>query len=229
MPTTTMPTTTMPTVISIEGNIGSGKSTLLNKLRDKYKDDPTIGFVDEPIQLWNTIKDANGVTILENYYTNQNKYAFSFQMMAYISRLSILRKELKRNYKVIIMERSIYTDAAVFAKMLYDDRKIEEIEYSIYTKWFNEFIDDLPPIHFIYVRAEPSISLTRVIHRSRQGEETIPLKYLENCHKYHEEWLDQNQMNKSNTLLVLNANTDINNNGLIYTYIDAIDQKFINK
>ena len=124
-----MPTTTMPTVISIEGNIGSGKSTLLNKLRDKYKDDPTIGFVDEPIQLWNTIKDTNGVTILENYYTNQNKYAFPFQMMAYISRLSILRKELKRNYKVIIMERSIYTDAAVFAKMLYDDRKIEEIEY----------------------------------------------------------------------------------------------------
>jgi deoxyadenosine/deoxycytidine kinase len=226
---TTLMTTTMPTVISIEGNIGSGKSTLLNKLRNKYKDDPTIGFVDEPIQLWNTIKDTNGVTILENYYTNQNKYAFPFQMMAYISRLSILRKALKCNYRVIIMERSIYTDAAVFAKMLYDDRKIEEIEYSIYTKWFDEFIDDLPPIHFIYVRAEPSISLTRVIHRSRQGEETIPLEYLENCHKYHEEWLDQNQMNKSNTLLVLNANTDINNNGLIYTYIDAIDQKFINK
>ena len=125
--------------------------------------------------------------------------------MAYISRISLMRAALKKNYKVIIIERSVYTDSAVFAKMLFDDKKIEEIEYKIYIKWVNEFIADFPPVSFIYVRADPNISYERVLHRGRQGE-TIPLDYLENCHKYHEHWLFGQT---TSPLLVLNANVNI--------------------
>ena len=57
-----------PIVISIEGNIGSGKSTLLEHLRQKYQGDDSICFVEEPVHIWNTIKDNAGVTILEKYY-----------------------------------------------------------------------------------------------------------------------------------------------------------------
>ena len=203
-----MPAVIVPTIISIEGNIGSGKSTLLEKLRAEYTDDPSIGFVQEPVDVWNTIKDSQGKTILEKYYANQEKYAFSFQMMAYISRLSILRNALKSNYRIIIIERSIHTDAAVFAKMLFDDKKIEEIEYNIYMKWFNEFIGDLPPIRFVYVRAEPTIALERVIKRARPGED-IPLEYLINCHRYHEDWLINSENYGKVPLLILNANNDI--------------------
>ena len=202
-----------PIIISIEGNIGSGKSTLLERLNEVCQLDPSICFIQEPVDIWNTIKDSSGETILEKYYDDQHKYAFSFQMMAYITRLSVLRKALKGNYKVIFMERSIYTDSAVFAKMLFDDKKIEEIEYNIYTKWVYEFITDFPPIKFIYVRAEPEISFERVIKRGRQGE-TIPLEYLQNCHKYHEEWL----LNKNikSPLLTLDANSDITTNPSIF-------------
>ncbi|GAH14460.1 unnamed protein product, partial [marine sediment metagenome] len=28
--------------------------------------------------------------------------------------------------------------------MLYDEGKIEEVNYQIYLKWFNEFIEDIP-------------------------------------------------------------------------------------
>ena len=195
-----------PIILSIEGNIGTGKSTLLERLQLEYANDSSIGFLQEPIDVWNTIKDSSGKTILEKYYADQKKYAFSFQMMAYISRLSILRQSLKSNYRVIIIERSIHTDAAVFAKMLFDNKKIEEIEYNIYMKWFHEFIGDLPPIKFVYVRAEPQISLERVIKRGRLGEE-IPLDYLINCHNYHEDWLMNK--NRENPLLVLDANHDI--------------------
>ena len=194
-----------PIIISVEGNIGSGKSTLIEQLEQLCQLDPSICFIKEPLDIWNTIKDSSGETILEKYYANQPKYAFSFQMMAYITRLSVFRKALKGKYKVIFMERSIYTDSAVFAKMLFDDKKIEEIEYNIYTKWVHEFITDFPPIKFIYVRAEPDISYQRVIKRGRQGE-TIPLDYLQNCHKYHEEWLLN--ANIKSPLLLLDANTD---------------------
>jgi len=196
-----------PIIISLEGNIGSGKSTLLEVLRKMHSNDPSICFIDEPLGIWNQIKDSSGETILEKYYADQKKYAFSFQMMAYITRLSMLRDALKGKYKFIFMERSIYTDSSVFAKMLFDDGKIEEIEYNIYNKWVHEFIKDFPPLKFIYVRADPDISHKRVIKRARQGE-TIPIEYLNNCHMYHEKWLlEQN----SNPILVLNANDDIYN------------------
>lgn len=199
--------TTSPTIFSIEGNIGSGKSTLLEVLRKLHSNDPSICFIDEPLDIWNQIKDSSGETILEKYYADQKKYAFSFQMMAYITRLSMLRDALKGNYKFIFMERSIYTDSSVFAKMLFDDGKIEEIEYNIYIKWVHEFIKDFPPLKFIYVRADPDISHKRVIKRARHGE-TIPKEYLYNCHMYHEKWLlEQN----SNPILILNANNDIYN------------------
>lgn len=214
------PLPTKPIIISIEGNIGSGKSTLLDKLKDKYKNDSTICFIQEPISIWNTIKDSSGNTILEKYYENQEKYAFSFQMMAYITRLSILRKVLKDNYKIIFMERSIYTDSSVFAKMLYDNKKIEDIEYNIYTHWVKEFIDDIPDIKFIYVRANPEVSNERVIKRGRLGE-TIPLEYLINCHNYHEEWLNNNKNNHN--VLILDANSDINNTGIFDKWVDDIN------
>ena len=197
--------TTMPIILSVEGNIGSGKSTLLTELESIYAQDPSICFIQEPVNIWDTIKDEEGVTILQKYYADQKRYAFSFQMMAYISRISVMREALKKNYRVIIIERSVYTDSAVFAKMLFDAKKIEEIEYKIYLKWVNEFIADFPPVKFIYVRAEPEVSLERILQRGRQGE-VIPLDYLKNCHKYHEEWLME--YNKS-PLLVLDANVDI--------------------
>ena len=195
----------VPIILSIEGNIGSGKSTLLAKLQEIYAIDTSICFLEEPVNIWDSIRDEAGVSILEKYYADQKRYAFSFQMMAYISRISLMREALKKNYKVIIIERSVYTDSAVFAKMLFDDKKIEEIEYKIYMRWVNEFIVDFPAVKYIYVRAEPEVSHQRIIQRGRPGE-VISFDYLQNCHKYHEEWLL-----KYNTspLLVLNANVDI--------------------
>ena len=64
---------------------------------------------------------------IEKFYKDQQKYAFSFQMMAYISRLALLRRVIRENPNaIIITERSVFTDKEVFAKMLYDEGKIEE-------------------------------------------------------------------------------------------------------
>ena len=60
-------TAVSPTIISIEGNIGSGKSTLLTKLQAVYSADPSICFLQEPVDVWDTIKDEAGVSILQKY------------------------------------------------------------------------------------------------------------------------------------------------------------------
>ena len=214
-----------PFVYSIEGNIGTGKSTFLEKLKEHYAGDDSVYFLAEPTQVWDTIKDKNGITILEKYYENQQRYAFSFQMMAFISRLTGLKDALKNdNYAIIIMERSLFTDCNVFAKMLYDDKKIEDIEYTIYKKWYNNFMKELPPISFIYLRTDPIISLKRVKERNREGE-TIPLDYLENCHKYHDHWL---LGDNAAPLLKIDANVDMKNNPeIIINWINSTE-RFIN-
>jgi len=197
------------TILSIDGNIGSGKSTLLDALKSYYKNSSNVIFADEPVKQWENIKDKDGKTILEKFYNNQNKYSFSFQMMAYISRLSILRKIVREagdENITIITERSLYTDKYIFAKMLYDQGKIEDVEYQIYLQWFEEFASDFPiPIHHcIYLRTDPSICYERIHKRSRSGEEMISLDYLDSCHSYHNVYVEN--MCQS---LELNGNKDI--------------------
>ena len=195
----------MTLFITLEGNIGSGKSTIFKSLKEKFKNDKTILFLDEPVDNWELFADSEGKTILEHYYSDQSKYSFTFQMLAYISRLSPLRKALKQNYDLIISERSIYTDCMIFTKMLFESYKIGEIEYKVYNKWFEEFLKEIPNPSVIYVKTNPRIAKERVNKRNRLGE-NISLDYLENCHRYHEEWIKSIlQVNK----LELNGNIDL--------------------
>ena len=85
-------------IVSIEGNIGSGKTTAKDNLKEYILQKKGLGstvFVDEPTDEWQTIKDENGVPILVNLYSDIKRFAFRFQMMAYISRLKKLRDALK--------------------------------------------------------------------------------------------------------------------------------------
>jgi thymidylate kinase len=230
------------TIVSIEGNIGSGKSTLLQNLREHYENVPEVIFLKEPVDEWEKIKDENGVTILEKFYGNQQKYSFPFQMMAYVSRLKLLKDTLKNIHTmysstvekkniIIITERSLYTDKLVFAKMLYDCGKIEYVNYQIYLNWFDTFIEDYPVNKIIYVKASPEICHMRILKRSRDGETNIPLEYLEDCDRYHDNMieLDTEGTEKKiyGELLTLNGNMDIyRNEELIKEWINKIE-KFI--
>lgn len=201
-------------IISIDGNIGSGKSTLMGKLKDYFIDNKNVVFLKEPVDEWENIVDENGTTILEKFYENPSKYGFSFQIMAYISRLDVIRKEIKKNPNAIfISERSLFTDKLVFAKMLFDSGNIELVNYKIYLKWFDTFADDFPVSKVIYVNTDPEICHGRIGKRSRTGESNIPLEYLKNCHKYHNNMLDVNlESCICKEQLILNGNIDIYEN-----------------
>ena len=222
-------------IVSIEGNIGSGKSTLLANLRSHYNNEAHIVFLKEPVDEWEKIKDNNGVTILEKFYADQTKYSFAFQMMAYISRLKVLRDSLnavgQTNKKVIfITERSLYTDKLVFAKMLFDSGKMEDVTYQIYLNWFDTFSNEFPVHKVIYVKTDAKTCYNRVGKRSRDGEENIPLSYLENCDKYHDNMLNEFMSKRICTnQLILNGNVDIyENKDQLEKWINNIDRFIYN-
>jgi len=244
-------------IISIEGNIGSGKSTLLANLKNYFNDNANIIFLKEPVDEWSKIKDENGTTILEKFYADQDRYSFSFQMMAYISRLKLLKdtiSELKtahtklvearlqnmminydeqENYYefpkyIVITERSLFTDKMVFAKMLYDSDKIEYINYQIYLNWFNTFAEEFPINKIIYVKTNPEICHQRIATRHRDGEEHIPIDYLKSCNKYHDDMLDKTSSEcVCEEQLILDGNNDIYENQNILKEWISSIEKFI--
>lgn len=185
----------MSIIFSIEGNIGSGKSTLFQILKKSI--DPQeikskrIIFLEEPVDEWSSIQDKTSrKTILDLFYGNMKEYAFSFQMMAYITRLKNIQDTIKKYpNSIIITERCLYTDKNIFAKMLYDDGIMKSVEYQIYSKWFSHFIKDFPKIYYIFLNTKPSICLERIQKRNRGGENNIAFDYLLKLDRYHHEWL----------------------------------------
>jgi deoxyadenosine/deoxycytidine kinase len=213
-------------IVSIEGNIGSGKTTAYEKLKEYIlQNSQGMGlgstiFVDEPTSEWETIKDENGVPILENLYSDLKRFAFRFQMMAYISRLKKLRDALRNpNTKIIITERCLVTDAHVFAKMLYDSKHIEEDEYQIYTRWFDEFAKEVEPSCIVYFKASTDVCMTRIKKRNRAGEQGMQCDYLDKCNRYHDDWLVTDPLFLI-PVLILNANEENSDYSAdIYKYI----------
>lgn len=179
--------------VAIDGNIGSGKSTLMAALRDKYQHDKTIIFVDEPVSDWDSVVDDKGTTMLALFYSDANKYAFEFQMMAFISRLARIKQAYENinniqspaSKYIIISERSLLTDRHIFAKMLRDRGDISLTQFTIYNKWFDEFAGQYPVSKLISIGVDSQTCSSRIACRNRIGE-SVSLDYLRDCQKYHD-------------------------------------------
>ena len=203
---------TRPLLISIEGNIGAGKTTILKMITDMYStSQDKIVFLKEPVELWYNIKDESGKTMLENFYENPKKNAFAFQIMACVTRTSIIKNAMNenKNCEIILCERSIEADSKIFAKMLYDDGLMSKMEHSIYMLLYNENIADYSVDGIIYISTNPDKCHERVQKRNREGESNIAMDYLVKCDKYHMDWLLDDHIENDTHILELDTSKDI--------------------
>lgn len=227
---------TQPIIISIEGNIGAGKTTIVEKLQNKYIDNNKIVFLKEPVGIWESISNNNGTTILEKFYENPSKYSFAFQVMAFATRSSTIKNAIKQNPKceIIICERSLEADNNIFAKMLKDDKKMEDVEYKIYELFYNNCKDDINLNGVIYIDSSPDVCLQRINKRNRNGENDIAFEYLQKCQEYHDNWLVNKEKNNFPVIRidtnedVLYDENDPNDKGILWiksiiTFIDEIN------
>jgi deoxyadenosine/deoxycytidine kinase len=196
----------MNIIISCEGNIGSGKSTLLSILQSsiKFKD---IVFVKEPVEEWYKINDSDGKNIFEKFYESPEKYAYPFQELTLMSRYTKIKDAVNLNpNKIIISERSVFSDHYIFAKMMYDKGYISDMEYQIYKHNANIIKKELCFSKYIYIRSSSDKCIERINKRNRSGE-NITDDYIKLCEKYHDVWL----FNIDN-ILIINGNDDFENN-----------------
>ena len=186
----------MVKLISIEGLIGSGKSTFLEKI-ESLSDDIVV--LKEPVNEWTNLKDLEGKNLIEHFYENKNKYSFLFQNYAFLSKIRSVIETMKKyenTNKIIVCERSIFTDYNVFAKCLYDEKFINEIEWNTYKQWFEHALyihDNIKLDLIVYLDATIENCYDRIKERNRSGESEISKEYLGILDKYHKKWIHDNE------------------------------------
>ena len=175
-------------IIAIEGNIGTGKSTLGQLIKEQIQFRDDIVFVTEPVHKWIELKDDSG-NILDKFYKDQKRWSYTFQHNAFITRAKDIMEF--KDKKLVIIERSVLTDRNVFAQLLYENNMISEMEWKLYTNWYDWLSNEFPikPDKYIYLRADPNISYDRMNKRLRDEENGVPLDYIKQVHQKHEEWL----------------------------------------
>jgi deoxyadenosine/deoxycytidine kinase len=182
-------------IITIEGNIGSGKSTMINRLRTTYDN---VVVIDEPVDQWLSMKDENGKSLLELFYGDMNRWSYTFQNSAFITRYlnayEAIQKHKNTPNTVFISERGILTDRYVFASMLKDNNNLSSIEWQLYTKWFDHFQTLIKIQGIVYIDTPSEVCSERIKKRNREGENNIPLEYLKSLEDYHLKWINNTDL-----------------------------------
>lgn len=210
------PSVLTPILVSIEGNIGAGKSTLLKKLQTNH---PTWTFIDEPVDTWSAIKNEKGESMLEVFYKDRHRWSYTFQNCALLTRhqniesaVAKAREEGKVGRQIFLTERCLDTDYHVFTKMLKAEGSIDKLELDLYIRWLNQLKTVATPLSaIVHVSTSPKQCAEWIRKRSRGGEDSISMDYLENLHSHQATWVD------SASLPVFK--TDLKNTQLVEDFI----------
>lgn len=187
----------MTIIISLDGNIGAGKTTLLAEIRKRMKE---VYVVDEPVAQWTALKNADGKNLLELFYEDKKRWAYTFQSCAIMTRIKNIRDAIMHTHlmgdinQVIITERSILTDKYVFAEMLRDSGDMDQMEWELYDSWFSTFNTSNKVSGIIYISTSSATSKERIEIRNRPGEEKISMEYLEALDEQHKKWVSSTEL-----------------------------------
>ena len=164
--------------IAIAGNIGVGKSTLTGLLGQRMGWEPFYEAVaDNPY--------------LADFYADMTRYAFHSQMFFLSRRLRHHRRLLDFPGSVV-QDRSVYEDAEIFARLLYEQGHIEERDYRTYRELYEVLVLFLPPPDLVvYLRASVPTLLQRISLRGREFERGITPEYLEQLNAFYASWMQK--------------------------------------
>lgn len=166
----------MKKFVAVAGNIGVGKSTLVSLLCKRLGWEPFYEPVAEN-------------PYLADFYQDMRTWAFHSQIFFLTHRLRAHRQLLDHPTSAI-QDRSVYEDAEVFARNLYQQGQIDERDYHSYRELYQVLSDFLPPPDLVvYLRASVPKLLERIQLRGRTYERRINEEYLKQLNQLYEEWI----------------------------------------
>ena len=176
--------------ITVAGNIGVGKSTLVKLLSDQQSWEPIYEVVTEN-------------PYLADFYRDMRRWSFHSQVY-FLSRRLRQHHDLLQLDSSVIQDRSVYEDAEVFARNLYQQGHFSERDWECYLELYKTMALLLRPPHLVvYLKASVPVLRRRITQRGRDYEKTIDEKYLLELNILYDQWVSNFQL-----CPVLTVNTD---------------------
>ena len=105
-----------------------------------------------------------------------------------------MHQQLEQKSGVVVLDRTIYEDAEIFATALHDMRNFTGRDWDTYWNFYQIILDAIrPPDLMIYLRCSMRTLRKRIRLRGRSMEQDIPLAYLKRLDKLYENWLSTYQ------------------------------------
>lgn len=162
--------------IAVAGNMGVGKSTLAQFLAAQFGGEAFY----EPV-------DAN--PYFARFFKDMRKWAFHSQVY-FLTHKFRIHQEVEKKEGLLVVDRTIYEDAEIFAKGLYRARKMSKDEFALYWDLYEAMCKTLrPPDVLIYLTCSMKTLKERISQRGRKAERTVPESHLRRLHKHYEDWI----------------------------------------
>ncbi len=169
--------------------------------------------------MWLNIKNKEEENILGLFYKDTKRWAYTFQNLAYITRMMKIEDAIRNSDDIVFLDRSLGTDRNVFEKMLHDDNILDEIEHNMYNLWYDfytKYVNNNYNQFYIYLKCDPKTAYERIKKRGREEEKNISFEYLEKLHKYHEDWLCNLD---SDNVIIIDCDRDFESDKIYQTEI----------
>ncbi len=161
--------------VAVAGNIGAGKSSLTEVLATSFALEPVFEAVDEN-------------PYLADFYADMPRYAFHSQLFFLTKRLAQHVSQVNPGRRVI-QDRTLYEDAEVFARNLFETGVLDARDFSVYSALVEAVRDVLrPPDLLIYLRASLPTLRRHIALRGRSYEAALSDAYLLQLEALYERW-----------------------------------------
>jgi deoxyadenosine/deoxycytidine kinase len=161
--------------VVIAGNIGVGKSTLTQLLADRLA--------------WTPFFEPNAENpYLADFYDDMLRWSFHSQVF-FLAQRVVQHKQLLERGDPVVLDRSIYEDAEIFACNLYRRGAMSARDWHTYETMYRTMSSLLrPPDLVVYLRADVPTLLQRIAQRGRDYERAISADYLASLNALYDEW-----------------------------------------
>jgi len=163
--------------LAIAGNMGVGKSSLTRLLAENLRYTPFYEAVDDN-------------PYLADFYRDMRQWSFHSQIF-FLSRRLHCQRDVLNHPNSVIQDRTIYEDAEIFARNLFQRHSMSERDYHVYRGLYEEFIQFLPPPDLIiYLRASVPTLIERIHRRGRDFEREVSPLYLQQLNELYNAWAE---------------------------------------
>jgi len=168
----------MQKFIAVAGNMGAGKTSLVSFLTNSYGFEPVYEpFTTNPY--------------LDDFYKDMKGWGFHSQLY-FLTHKFRLHLGLNEVQDTVVVDRTIYEDAEIFATNLFRSRYINARDYQMYMELYESMRAALqPPDLLIYLRCDTRAIRRRIKSRGRASEQNIPASYIRKLNALYEDWLSR--------------------------------------